>query len=182
MFGFSDKDPLENAINPNEAWKCTPGLSVDQSIIEDYEARIEMLKRRIAQLESNVKPASDLWGQHKQMIKLAEDYRLYLASNWAVNMSGNTVGENKPTAPASLVEDIIGICSVILRPDVFKNRGGIKEALDKAISKYRPQTDIVVAIIAKAKSRHISGGTTQAEGWITENEIEEIIRKYEGEK
>ena len=46
--------------------------------------------------EAAQKPAADLWGQHKQMIKLAQDNGLTLAANWAVNMSGRTFSE-KPT-------------------------------------------------------------------------------------
>ena len=43
-------------------------------------------------------PPTDLWEQHKAMIKLAQDHGLHLAANWAVNMSGKTFSEAEPLA------------------------------------------------------------------------------------
>jgi len=43
--------------------------------------------------------------------------------------------------------------------------------------------ELVGSLRAKAKSRHISGKTTQCEGYITENELEEVLADYDkGEK
>jgi hypothetical protein len=59
-------------------------------------ALIKSKARSLLAEEAAQKPAADLWGQHKQMIKLAQDNGLTLAANWAVNMSGRTFSE-KPT-------------------------------------------------------------------------------------
>lgn len=48
---------------------------------------------------------SDLWGQHKEMIKLAQDHGLHLAANWAVNMSGRTFSEAKSDEPIAVLAD-----------------------------------------------------------------------------
>lgn len=43
------------------------------------------------------KPAKDLQGQHAQMVALAKAHGLDIAADWAVNMSGKTFSEEKPT-------------------------------------------------------------------------------------
>lgn len=121
------------------------------------------------------KPAIDLWGQYKQMVKLAQDHGLNLAANWAVNMSGKTFSE-KPTAPPSYEweYDAAKKCIGFLQVDI----GILRRELAKAkelISRYRPTpTDDIVASIREFLNRN--------RGCDQYDEIEEILRKYEGAK
>ena len=51
------------------------------------------IAKRLALEEAKEKPVvkenftTDLWGQHKQMVRLAEEHGLNLAANWALEMS-----------------------------------------------------------------------------------------------
>ena len=82
--------------------------------------------------EAAQKPAADLWGQHKQMIKLAQDNGMTLAANWAVNMSGRTFSE-RPTAPADR---------------------GLREALQRVIDEHE--------LTSNTKAQQILAGICQA--------------------
>lgn len=56
---------------------------------------IERLKKKQIEIKNEeYKPPTDLQGQHKAMINLAQDNGLNLAADWAVNMSGKTFTEN----------------------------------------------------------------------------------------
>ena len=63
----------------------------------------ERLEKGAELLEKEAK-STDLWGQHKAMIKLAQDKGLILAANWAVNMSGKTFSEVKEQGEAGLAD------------------------------------------------------------------------------
>lgn len=83
---------------------CPPGFPTENSDTpcdENYPQCDECWERYITKGLSkgpSDKPAEDLQGQHAQMVALAKAHGLDIAADWAVNMSGKTFSEEKPTS------------------------------------------------------------------------------------